>query len=811
MIPSITNVRNWTPAVLHDRALAVDGLTCVLGGARDEYATTASTLWQSWVGRAAEAAEDHLDREHRHFRAIAEELIAVSDQLRRADTALTFAVLSARNAIANAERNGFTVDDSGITAGPDTGAPETAIEHVEAIRAAMQTVGELDDHYARALTEIVTNLLEIIPKGAVLSPGEAAHDWASLTDGTLDADEIGRLLSNLTAAGLDGNALAALAAGNEISMLPAGSIRYLEEFYRQGGTDGFLALQHALEQDGSPRAVAAGQALASGILILSNENVVDADGQRGGWDRLPADVRDLVRLNPQTPPPATLSEFLDSRSPFERERLEGTAGAAAAAHAAMLNDPGDDYAQRVGLQNDFWRYVAAADGVPGTQLATELVRAAATQVELVAADPPERTVVSDAAYRFPGDVGESLLDVATRNNEANARILTDDFDGDGTPDSRRDTVLDPLFAHEWHDEGASLGRLTSWMTDDALAAHATGDTGSPDFDRRDRADRAALGLATYLSDPDHYERFMDMHGPDSSNLGEVNPELLHAASRGLVGYIPHLAGIDTDSSEWGTRALESSDAGDKRFVHAQRVFSLMATGQDANTTFMGGALAFQESYDHVFVRSLVEPDKWGMISPDTAAAGNSAHIQALIDTGIYGAALEQSRDQENIANFVAERRNQAYDVGYTMMRNAVASFLPANFTVGMGMDMFNPTVRDIFTIPEAPTENYAFTVNESMLDSHNDMRMMRYLIEEVGTPRHPAAVQHLTLIGLLDENAMLAHNADAQAQHDAQTIRARISSAMIAEYGTNLLERYNDEYRLSYVDVAPATHLGADR
>lgn len=127
---------------------------------------------------------DHLDREHRHFRAIAEELTAVSDQLRRADTALTFAVLSARNAIANAERDGFTVDDSGVTAGPNSGAPETAIEHAEAIRTAVQTVGRLDDHYARALTQIVTNLLEIIPKSAVLSPGEATHDWASLTDRT---------------------------------------------------------------------------------------------------------------------------------------------------------------------------------------------------------------------------------------------------------------------------------------------------------------------------------------------------------------------------------------------------------------------------------------------------------------------------------------------------------------------------------------------------------------------------------------------------------------------------------------------------
>lgn len=138
----------------------------------------------------------------------------------------------------------------------------------------------------------------------------------------------------------------------------------------------------------------------------------------------------------------------------------------------MLNDPGGDCARRVGLQNDFWRYVAATDGVPGIQLATELVQAAATQVEVVAVDPSERTVVSDSAYRFPADVGEPLLDVATRNNEANARILTDDFDGDGTPDSRRDAVLDPLFTHEWRDGGASLGRLTSWMTDDALATHA---------------------------------------------------------------------------------------------------------------------------------------------------------------------------------------------------------------------------------------------------------------------------------------------------------------------------------------------------
>ncbi len=49
------------------------------------------------------------------------------------------------------------------------------------------------------------------------------------------------------------------------------------------------------------------------------------------------------------------------------------------------------------------------------------------------------------------------------------------------------------------------------------------------------------------------------------------------------------------------------------------------------------------------------PTSGARYPPDTTAAGNAAHIQALVDTGIYGAAVEQSRDQEKIASTVAER------------------------------------------------------------------------------------------------------------------------------------------------------------
>lgn len=810
MIPTITDVRNWKPAVLHDRAKAVDTVVAHLDNERVALTDTASSLWQAWQGRAADAAEKHLDRERRSVVAVVEHLRHVADQLRRADTALTWSVLAARNAIANAELAGFTVDDSGVKPGrladdSATATQDAAAEHAEAIRRALVTLGELDDHYAGLLRVIVADLAASTPKPAPLSPDEAIRDGAIFVDGKFDSDEVGRLLANLTAAGLDANSLADLAAGREVPSLPAGAIGYLEQLYHQGGVERFLLLQNALDEDGSPQAVAAGRALSAGILTLPNENIVDDDGHSGGWDRLPPDVRALVQLNPADSAPATLDDYLRSLSPFERSRLEADPGAAARAHAEMLRHPGVHYAQRLGIQNEFWGRVAESDGIPGARLGVELVESAATQVGL--ADSPDRSAIASASYAFPDRLGEAMLDVGTRNNESNARILTGDLDDDGSPDTRRDAVLTPLFVHEWNDDGASLGRLTSWMTEESLAVHGPGDTGSLDTERRDRADRAALGLAQYLSHGENYSRFMDMSGPDTSNLGEVNPALLHATSQGLVGYIPHLAGIDTDSREWAYRAAESSDAGDKRFAHAQRVFALMSTGTDANTTFMGGALAFHETYDRAFVRSLLEPDKWGEISPDTAAAGNAAHIQALVDTGIYGAAVEQSRDQENIANTVAERRNQAYDTGYTMMRNAVASFVPANFTIGMTMDMLNPSVRDTFTIPETPTENFAFTMNEAQITAENDVRIARLLVGTDWEPQNPKAIDELSSAGILAEDGTLSPDPDPLSTRSPQKVHALIEGAMQDEFGSNHFDYYTDEYRRSYHDVAPTVHF----
>lgn len=806
MIPQLGHARRWAPSVLADCAKAVDDAATGLDASRTRLSGVSSALWHHWEGRAAEACERHLDHEQRHIGTVIGEFEALAALIRRAEESLSWMILTVHNAIADAERAGFTVDDSGTvtggTADPEPGE-RTASEHSDAIRTHLVGLGEIDDHYAALIVQAVSELIDVTPRAATFSPDEAARDWKMFDDGELTDGEVGRLLSNLTAAGLDPSALADLAAGKEIRTLPTGAVQYLEDLYREGGVDGFLALHRALTDDGGPQAVAAAEALSSGVLIVSHEQVFDADGAQGGWERLPDDVRALTQLRPSTPAATTLGEFLESVSPFERERLESVPGAAAAAHAEHLLDPDGTYARRVGQQNDFWAAVAASEAVPGSRLGVELVQAASTQVGLF--DAPDHTPFASTSRSAPAGLGEPLLDVATRNNDVNTRILTGDLDGDGIADTQRDDILTPLFTHDWEDDGAALGRMTSWMTDEAIGATDPNDADT--VARRDQADRAALGLAQYISHAENYERLMDVHGSDTSDLGEANPALLHAMSSGLVGYIPHLAGIDTDSSEWTLRAVESSDDGDKRFVHAQRVFSLMSTGADANTTFMGGALTFQEAYDREFVRSLVEPDKYGMISPNTAAAGNTAHIQALIDTGIYNAALEQTRDQENIQNLVAERRNQAYDTGYTMMRNTIASFVPANFTAGLTMDMLNPMVRDHFTIPETPTENSAFTLNDSTISAENDMRITRYLVETDGIPSHPSAVENLAAAGILSADGTPATERTDPLSHPTQEIRKMITTALNAEYGTDYSNNYNEEYLISYRDVAPTVNF----
>ena len=188
---------------------------------------------------------------------------------------------------------------------------------------------------------------EATPRPGVFSPDEAAHDWEMISDGELTTEELGRLNANLAAAGLDPDSMADLANGKVVSALPAGALDYLERLYAHAGADGIMTLQRALEEDGSAAAMTARAGLSAGLLTVSHEHVRDADDQRGGWDRLPQDVRDMVTARPDSPAlnsfrvPQTLPEFLGSLPADIRADLESDPGAAARTHRNALASPAD--------------------------------------------------------------------------------------------------------------------------------------------------------------------------------------------------------------------------------------------------------------------------------------------------------------------------------------------------------------------------------------------------------------------------------------------------------------------------------------
>jgi hypothetical protein len=138
---------------------------------------------------------------------------------------------------------------------------------------------------------------------------------------------------------------------------------------------------------------------------------------------------------------------------------------------------------------------------------------------------------------------------------------------------------------------------------------------------------------------------------------------------------------------------------------------------------------------------------------------------------------------------------------------ALASFVPANFTVGMTMDMLNPDIRDTFTIPETPTENFTFTMNESLVTAENDVRLARLLVGTDWERQSPSAIDGLSKAGILAEDGALSPDPNPLAHRSSQRVHTFIANAIDTEFGVHHFDRYSNEYRRSYLDVAPTVHF----
>ena len=655
MRPTVAQARAWDPSVLRTRGDAARAAGARVGTLAEGLLHGREGLECGWTGRAADAAVTHADTEWRCATAAAEDLRLLGDALATAADVVDGALQSVLRAIGAAEAEGLDVDDSGVHTRPGASDPDGSLaaaaeRHAAAIGAALDTLGAVDDEQAAAVRREIESLRAGVPAGIALDAAEGAAVADLTTDGFVTDLDLARLHGDLLAAGLTPETLRRIANGEVVDDLPPGAMDFLQGFYSRTGVEGLLLVTAALDRRGGADAATVSAQLGDGVLALSNESVGDVDGGRGGYSRLPEPVRQLV----------------------ENRRMETPAGMTPYASAAF-GQPGTP--ARSLLADRFWRAAGRGTVPPGRELSARLLSATSTQVRRfggptgtynqsqydTAAGSPRGT---SGAWRSSG---QAQMELVGRRPDTVADVLA------GDPAERR-RILDPLVTHDWADGGAALGRPLARLDSDLAAPE-----GSPEW-RRGAA--ASFGLAQYLSEDGTSARLRDVDGPNTVDVGEVNPELTRAMAHGLgrtVGMLAQDAPVPAGMPGWS----EGLDRGG-HYDHAARVTELLSG--DPIAAHELSAAAGRRQHELLAAGGLDE----------MAAVGR---LSGLVDAGTAAVADERSDDAGESAQEAYERRKKLYDMGSDLLTDGPLSKVPGG---GLAADVAGPMLLEDMIVGEDP-------------------------------------------------------------------------------------------------------------
>lgn len=613
----------------------------------------------SWSGASHDAAYDRIGEDHDEGRKLSYEVLEFAEALEKTALHLADERRVLLNRVDAAEADSllgarFVVGDDwrvAVITGSDVAADDVerieqrAREHRADVAAAYRGLaGAIED----AVATITANGDEIRARGDQLARGAfvdgpagwtserdltadlGADDGIAIASGPLSSAEIERLEDRLARAELTPEQLATIATGRDVD-IPPEKLEYLTALYESAGSDGLLRLSEQLTAEPSDASNDLRTSLANGLLTVSNEQVVVRDGTgaevgRGGWDRLPEGVRELIGTRPDLGPlPDATGPLPDAYATpedvfaYQRDMAE---------LAGLLNSSDDGYP-------------------PGDRLGVELSRQAAYQVVLT--DNTELAPIP--GYALPETTITNLLDVGTRNPEANHALITGLGDEQllGT-DYHRDTVMVPLLTHEWADEGESLSNMFSWIGEDAAV-----DPGNPDDPRPQRAGEAAFGLAQLLSTTQSevngqnlYATWLDMPNAGSQSLGEVNPLAAQVLAGALAPYTGAMVGMS--DSLTGTTGFGQLGGP----IEAVRVFSVLNGDDVAGQVITSAALAESMRLDGLFATNEIR-------GIDSSHLGYPASdLRWLATTGLDMEISERQDDENSAASERSQRLNAAY-------------------------------------------------------------------------------------------------------------------------------------------------------
>ncbi|QVQ53874.1 hypothetical protein J4H86_09255 [Spiractinospora alimapuensis] len=250
-----------------------------------------------------------------------------------------------------------------------------------------------------------------------------------------------------------------------------------------------------------------------------------------------------------------------------------------------------------------------------------------------------------------GETMASLLDVSTRNDDANYRILSDQHDHPVFDQNAN--ALKGLFTFDWKDDGEAVSGLLDWIPDAAA---------SDDESARDRAGEAALELIRMITVNDDRNDALLHTGiavpdddgvlqPDAS-FARVNPEIASHLGDVALAYL-------YDFGLEGTSNFEINSDGTLNIPTNERhqfLRYVMADGDTAVRLYHGVNVLDAYGVHH----GLTENDALGV-------ADANATLRAHLDSALF----EEALDRTEALYDEAQREEKARQVMFNNIRTAI--------------------------------------------------------------------------------------------------------------------------------------------
>ncbi|NKZ00012.1 TPR repeat region-containing protein [Nocardiopsis alborubida] len=352
--------------------------------------------------------------------------------------------------------------------------------------------------------------------------------------------------------------------------------------------------------------------LGDGLLALSDERV------GGGYDELPASVRSVV-----------------DGPDFSGVRAGG-----------QYNQTHTDWMERAGYLDDLLSN-SHEDFEGGAEFSTRMM------------DTVSASLVRIDALGGDDSSMSGLLDVATRNEDANYAVLTGDYpegvEGDlpwteETADNVTDRIIGQLYTHEWGDDGEAARGLTEWIEDMSW---------SDDEDERRMAAGAMDGLMETITSKEMHDTLsgtgIEVELSDGTKVPNapftaVNGEVADGFAHLFEVYIESFAdeeGLDGGHVDFGWERGEEKQWEEERWDDDSRMLAMSPSERLIFLEYvMGNEDSAVRAHTAAAVYSAAQTELYLESGNKSETGANAGVLQSLVDAALHNEAVNRNLDLE---------------------------------------------------------------------------------------------------------------------------------------------------------------------